>query len=165
MCRYAESAIGEPHPHEDVSGDREQKYGRPDVKVKNVEPLRIRGRLSKRADPQRVEDEDQCRAAGSSSHACAPLHWVGEDGSEAQRQRISPTAGERDLDRHRRCAKETCGSRALSARHRQQHVRGKPVQTEQSEEAEAPRRGAQRKLNGSRRARRRVRLHAGSPAR
>ena len=94
------------HPREHISGDREREHGRPDVDVERVEPRRRRGHPSKGADPQRVEAEDERRRHRRRPGAFATCHRVGEDGPEAQGQRVGPAARKRDLDGQRRRAEQ-----------------------------------------------------------
>ena len=79
---------------EHVAGDREREHGRPDVDVERVEPRRRRGRPAERADPQRVEAEDQRGAAGRAGQRASPAHRVGEDRprgtAPARRRRCTP---------------------------------------------------------------------------
>ena len=94
-------SIREAHPGEHVSGDRERQQRRPDIEVESVEPLGRRGHPSEGADPQSVKAEDQCGAGARAGQSHSPLHRVGEDGPEAQGQRVGPAARKRDLDRQR----------------------------------------------------------------
>ena len=158
------STIREAHPPKHISGDRECEHSRPDVDVQGAEPHRRRGHPSESADPQGVETEDQPRAAGSPREAHPPLCRVGEDGPEAQCQRVGTAARKRDVDGQDRCAEQPRGEPRLYSGERQHHVRLSPVQTEQAEEAEAPQHGPQRELKRRHSTEGRVRRHGGSPA-
>ena len=70
--------------------------------MKSVEPRRRCGDLSERADAEGVERENQRDAAGRPGQARSPRYRVGEDGPEAQGQRVGPAARKRDLDGQRR---------------------------------------------------------------
>ena len=158
-------AIREAHPPEHIAGDREREQGRPDVDVKRVEPHRRRGHPSERADSHGVEDEDQSGAGGGPGKAPPPRHGIGQDGAQAQRQRVGPAALERDRDRQGRGAEQSQSHGPLRPGERKHGMRFGPVQTEQAEEAEAPRHGPERESNGVRQAAGRVRRHGGSPVR
>ena len=81
--------------------------------------------------------EDQGGAASGAGQARSPPHRIGEDGPEAQRQRVGPlhasvtSTGSAGVP-------NSGGQRRPAARERQHHMRFGPVQTEQAEEAEAP---------------------------
>ena len=153
------------HPREDISGDRARQQRRPDSHVKRVEPRGRGGRRAERSDPQRVHDEDQRGAAGGAAQARPPADRIREDRSEAHSKGICAAARQRHRDGQRRDAEQPGSASRLHAGQRQQDVGLGPVQTNQTEETEAPHDASERELNRVRLAADNVRRHAGSPAR
>ena len=105
---------------------------RPSVPIRTV----LRPRISAGAD-------------ASAGQAHSPPHRVGEDGAEAERQRVGPAARQRDLDGQRRRAEQSHRHSGLRPGERQHDMRFGPVQAEQAEEAEAPRHARSANLTAS----------------
>ena len=163
-ARSRRPTIGETHPREHITDDRDGEHGRPHVDVQRVEPKRRRGRPAERADPRDIESENHSSAGGGPEHPLSPLHRVAENGPETERQGVGAAAGQRGVDRRCWRAEQTDRQRCLQLRERQHCMRLGPAQTENAKETEAPRQGPQGELT-CRSSADRVRRHVGSPAR